>query len=143
MSYRQRFPPRKLFDLVDGRIGLSRDQLRVRMGSISLFKPPASWSVAGLPSLIGSWATDHSSTNDVKGNSDENQMQVTTHARATLASGSPILMKTIPESFISSQATEWGSQRYHLMKRKARRRPIWKRVLRYLFQKVAATWSSS
>mmetsp|Transcript_11805 Transcript_11805/g.33901 ORF Transcript_11805/g.33901 Transcript_11805/m.33901 type:complete len:357 (+) Transcript_11805:790-1860(+) len=92
-----RIPPRSLLDLVDSN-SYSRSELLRRISSISLFKAPASWSMAsgGLPR---SWK-------------ELSEIEGTTYCvRAKLASGVPMLMNTVSQSTVI-QRKSWGSRKY-------------------------------
>eukprot|EP00537_Pseudo-nitzschia_pungens_P011722 CAMPEP_0172389478 /NCGR_PEP_ID=MMETSP1061-20121228/6358_1 /TAXON_ID=37318 /ORGANISM="Pseudo-nitzschia pungens, Strain cf. pungens" /LENGTH=521 /DNA_ID=CAMNT_0013119649 /DNA_START=12 /DNA_END=1577 /DNA_ORIENTATION=- len=92
-----RMPPRSLLDLVDSN-SYSRSELLRRISSISLFKAPASWSMAsgGLPR---SWK-------------ELSEIEGTTYCvRAKLASGVPMLMNTVSQSTVI-QRKSWGSRKY-------------------------------
>jgi len=102
ISIMNRMPPRSLLDLVDSDT-CSRSELLRRISSISLFKAPASWSMAsgGLPR---SWK-------------ELSQIEGTTYCvRAKLASGVPMLMNTVSESTVINRKS-WGSRKY-LQKKK-------------------------
>lgn len=97
-------PPRSLLDLVDSDTH-SRSELLRRISSISLFKAPASWSMAsgGLPR---SWK-------------ELNEIEGTTYCvRAKLASGVPMLMNTVSESTVINRKS-WGSRKYSQKKKKS------------------------
>eukprot|EP00536_Pseudo-nitzschia_multiseries_P012261 jgi/Psemu1/31520/gm1.31520_g len=90
-------PPRSLLGLVDSDV-YPRSDLLQRISSISLFKAPASWSMAsgGLPR---SWK-------------ELNEIEGTNYCvRAKLASGVPMLMNTVSESAVIHRKS-WGSRKY-------------------------------
>ena len=95
-------PPRSLVNLVDSQT-YSRSELLRRISSISLFKAPASWSMAsgGVPRSL----------------KELNEIDGTTYCvRAKLASGVPMLMNTVSESAVLNRKS-WGSCKY-LQKKK-------------------------
>eukprot|EP00535_Pseudo-nitzschia_heimii_P009348 CAMPEP_0197179046 /NCGR_PEP_ID=MMETSP1423-20130617/4121_1 /TAXON_ID=476441 /ORGANISM="Pseudo-nitzschia heimii, Strain UNC1101" /LENGTH=496 /DNA_ID=CAMNT_0042628895 /DNA_START=85 /DNA_END=1575 /DNA_ORIENTATION=- len=98
ISIMNRMPPRSLVDLVDSDV-YSRAELLRRISSISLFKAPASWSMAsgGVPRSLKELNESHC-------------------VRAKLASGVPILMNTVAQSTVIERKS-WGSQK-HLHKQK-------------------------
>ncbi len=106
ISIMNRMPPRSLLDLVDS-CEYSRSELLRRISSISLFKAPASWSMAsgGLPR---SWKE----LNDIEG--------TTYCVRAKLASGVPMLMNTVSQSTVLNRKC-WGSHKYLQKKKKPMR----------------------
>ena len=86
-------PPRSLVDLVDSST-YSRSELLRRLSSISLFKAPASWSMAsgGVPRSL-------------------EELNEAYCVRAKLASGVPMLMNTVSESEVTDRKS-WGSRKY-------------------------------
>lgn len=95
-------PPRSLLDLVDSG-AYSRSELLRRISAISLFKAPASWSMAsgGLP----------------RSRKELDEVEGTTYCvRAKLASGVPMLMNTVSKSTVMIKKS-WGSRKY-LQKKK-------------------------
>jgi len=104
ISIMNKMPPRSLLDLVDSDTH-SRSELLRMISSISLFKAPASWSMAsgGLPR---SWK-------------ELNEIEGTTYCvRAKLASGVPMLMNTVSESTVINRKS-WGSRKYSQKKKKS------------------------
>jgi hypothetical protein len=107
-------PPRSLLDLVDSDTH-SRSELLRRISSISLFKAPASWSMAsgGLPR---SWK-------------ELNEIEGTTYCvRAKLASGVPMLMNTVSESTVINRKS-WGSRKYLQKKKTMKMRKLIRIIL--------------
>lgn len=117
-----RMPPRCLLDLVDSS-AYSRSELLRRVSSLSLFKAPASWSMAsgGLPR---SWK-------------ELNEIEGTTYCvRAKLASGVPMLMNTVSESTVIHRKS-WGSRKY------LQRKPLkMKKLIRIILGNTTKTKSS-
>lgn len=102
ISIMNRMPPRSLLDLVDSG-AYSRSELLRRISAISLFKAPASWSMAsgGLP----------------RSRKELDEVEGTTYCvRAKLASGVPMLMNTVSKSTVMIKKS-WGSRKY-LQKKK-------------------------
>lgn len=127
MCNRNRIPPRSLLDLVDANQH-SRSELLRRISSISLFKAPASWSMAsgGLPR---SWK-------------ELNEIEGTTYCvRAKLASGVPMLMNTVSESTVIHKKS-WGSQKYLQKKKKKKQALKIKKLIRVMLGKSGKSKSS-
>ena len=140
---RQRYPPRSLFDLVDPE-SMSRQEILNRVASVSLFKAPSSWSMAGLSSCAGSSSPLSSDGKVTWSSANFLSNRDSANVRAKLASGVPILMTTVEHSTLSSSPT-WGSRR-HVERAKRRRRllklAMYKRILSSIFRSGAGSSSS-
>ena len=112
-------PPRSLLDLVDSDKHCRSELLRM-ISSISLFKAPASWSMAsgGLPKT---WK-------------ELNEIEGTAYCvRAKLASGVPMLMNTVGESTVLKRKS-WGSHKY-LQKKKKKKPTKIRKLIRIILGK--------
>jgi hypothetical protein len=116
-TYRHKFPPRSLFNLVDPE-RCPRPQLLEHMSSVSMFKAPASWSMSALSSAQGSWSTDGDISVEVK----------ETNVRAKVASGVSILMRTVPQQSEEMNNPTWGSRRHIQLKPKRSKWQKYKRM---------------
>mmetsp|Transcript_18594 Transcript_18594/g.51693 ORF Transcript_18594/g.51693 Transcript_18594/m.51693 type:complete len:176 (-) Transcript_18594:1134-1661(-) len=117
---RHRVPPRSLLTLA-GADTADRKVVLEKAASISMFKAPSSWSMAGLTFLSGRL------DGDVIVPTSETKL-----VRAKLASGVPCIMGTVQQPRKICNAPIWGSRR-HVHKKQ---RSIWEMYLRILFTKL-------
>mmetsp|Transcript_14769 Transcript_14769/g.23872 ORF Transcript_14769/g.23872 Transcript_14769/m.23872 type:complete len:270 (-) Transcript_14769:201-1010(-) len=101
------FPPRSLLDLVDSQM-YPRHELLQRVATISLFKAPASWSIAS-----GGLRKTGNTAKKFMDHLGNDSMIV----RARLASGVPMLISTSTASAMTS-SPQWGSRKHIVPKRR-------------------------